>query len=175
MSREMIDRWAMTLESRSTIERFWEWTMGRFDGDARLNDLHIGKMLDEFHCINRTRLDQERRAYLSATNIRSAAPAPHTPGKATDQADDSGKLRGSMRVRPYGGTYIAKVRIGTTTYRASCTSCEDQAAKNLAEKVQKERCAERVTLSVGTPGADTGPELKGETHYLLTVWEGGAA
>lgn len=90
-------------------------------------------------------------------------------------AHGPGMLRGSMRVRPYGGTYVAKVRIGTTTYHASCTSCEDQAAKNLAEKVQKERCAERVTLSVGTPGADTGPEFKGETHYVLTVWEGGAA
>jgi hypothetical protein len=75
----------------------------------------------------------------------------------------------TVRVRPYGGMYIAKVRIGKTTYRASCTSCEDQ-----AEKVQAVRCAERVTLSVGTPGADTGPQFKGETHYLLTVWEGGA-
>ncbi len=84
-------------------------------------------------------------------------------------------MQGSVRVRPYGGTYIAKVRIGKTTYRASCTSGEDQASKNLAEKVQKDRCAERVTLSVGTPGADTGPQFKGETHYLLTVWEGGEA
>jgi hypothetical protein len=84
-------------------------------------------------------------------------------------------LQGSVRVRQYGGTYIAKVRIGTTTYRASCTSGEDQAAKNLAEKVQKERCAERVTLSKAMAGADIGPEFKGETHYLLTVWEGGAA
>lgn len=71
MSRVMIDRWAQTLDSRSTIERFWEWMMGRFDGDARLNDLHIGKMLDEFHCINRTRLDEERRELLAASK-RSA-------------------------------------------------------------------------------------------------------
>ena len=63
-----MDRWAMTLESRSTIERFWEWMMCRFDGDARLNDLHIGKMLDEFHMINRRRLEEERRAMLDGAN-----------------------------------------------------------------------------------------------------------
>jgi hypothetical protein len=84
-------------------------------------------------------------------------------------------LQGTVQVRQYGGTYIAKVRIGKTTYRASCTSCADQAAKNLADKVQKERCAERVSLSKAMSGADIGPEFMGETHYLLMVWEGGAA
>ena len=95
------------------------------------------------------------------------------------KADEDGKpLQGTVRVRQRGGTYIAKVRIGTTTYRASCTSCEDQAAKNLADKVQQARGADRITLSVGTPGADTDPAFARETHYLLTVFEsteGGAA
>jgi len=94
-------------------------------------------------------------------------------GKAEE---DAKPLQGSVRVRQYGGTYIATVRVGNScTYKASCTAGEDQAAQALAAKVQAVRCAERVTLSVGTPGADTGPQFKGETHYLLTVWEGGAA
>jgi hypothetical protein len=85
-------------------------------------------------------------------------------------------LIGKVRVRQQGGTYFAKVRLAkSATYKASCTAGADQAAQALAAKVQAARCATRVTLSVGTPGADTGPEFKGETHYLLTVWEGGAA
>ena len=85
-------------------------------------------------------------------------------------------LIGKVRVRQYGGTYIATVRVGdSATYKASCTAGADQAAQALAAKVQAARCATRVTLSVRTPGAETGPAFAGEDHYLLTVWEGGAA
>jgi hypothetical protein len=85
--------------------------------------------------------------------------------------EDAKPLQGSVRVRQYGGTYMASVRIGSCTYKASCTMGADQAAQSLAAKVQAARCATRVTLSVRTPGADTGPAFAGEDHYLLSVFE----
>ena len=89
------------------------------------------------------------------------------------EADEDGKpLQGTVRVRQYGGTYMATVRLGNScTYKASCTAGSDQAASALAAKVQAVRCATRVTLSVGTPGAETGPAFAGEDHYLLSVFE----
>jgi len=86
--------------------------------------------------------------------------------------EDAKPLQGTVRVRQYGGTYIATVRLGNScTYKASCTAGADQAAQALAAKVQAARCATRVTLSVRTPGAETGPAFAGEDHYLLSVFE----
>jgi hypothetical protein len=86
--------------------------------------------------------------------------------------EDAKPIQGTVRVRQYGGTYMASVRVGNScTYKASCTAGSDQAASALAAKVQAARCATRVTLSVRTPGADTGPAFAGEDHYLLSVFE----
>ena len=93
------------------------------------------------------------------------------------KADEDGKpLQGTVRVRQRGGTYMASVRLvrggwNGCTYKASCTAGSDQAASALAAKVQAARCATRVTLSVRTPGAETGPAFAGEDHYLLSVFE----
>lgn len=64
MSQTMMERWSESLDARRTIELFWEWLVCQHHNDATLNDMDIGKLLDEFHQINRVTLDDERRALL---------------------------------------------------------------------------------------------------------------
>ena len=61
--RQMLDRWAECLPERKRIEEFWELVLYEYRGQEVL-DVRLDDLLDQFHEINRARLDRERRAVL---------------------------------------------------------------------------------------------------------------
>lgn len=62
-SRVMIQKWADNLPNRTVITVFWEWLEKEsgYIADAGMN---MEKVLDKYHEINRTQLDEERQALL---------------------------------------------------------------------------------------------------------------
>jgi len=71
MSRVMLDRWADKLSERKAIAEFWEWLESGTQGAGSIDDVDIEKTLDQYHGIDKSALDRERRELLSANT------APH--------------------------------------------------------------------------------------------------
>jgi hypothetical protein len=59
------DKWANNLQDRRVIQHFIVWLQRHPKlKDANVLDLHTENHLDEYHGIDRAKLDDERRAYL---------------------------------------------------------------------------------------------------------------
>lgn len=59
--KPMLQIWADNLGERLAIESFWEWATKRFQS---LDYIDLPRALDEYHGINKARLEKERRALL---------------------------------------------------------------------------------------------------------------
>jgi len=67
LPREMMDRWAARLPDRTTILDFWDWLTKKHAGvklGLYLDEIDIEKELNEYHEIDKRKLDDERRAAL---------------------------------------------------------------------------------------------------------------
>jgi hypothetical protein len=64
MSENMLDKWRSTQSDRQTLADFWEWLTDHNDGTVYVWDINVDKAIDEYHGIDRTQLDRERRALL---------------------------------------------------------------------------------------------------------------
>lgn len=64
-SRKMLDKWAENINDRRRIADFWEWLEKR-DSEARVCQLDIERLLDNYHSIDQKQLEQERRALLES-------------------------------------------------------------------------------------------------------------
>lgn len=66
--RDMIIKWADSLPNRMAILKFWEWMQHESpffrDFVNGQGGYDIEKLLDRYHLINRTQLDDQRRALL---------------------------------------------------------------------------------------------------------------
>ena len=62
----MVTLWALNLNERRTIEEFWEWMEEQLPCYTEIMDVKLGDLLDQYHGIDRGRLDAERRQLLDA-------------------------------------------------------------------------------------------------------------
>jgi len=65
MNDEMLNKWSSLHAERSSIEDFWAW-LEETQGNVPLYDLHLSKLLDEYHGIDRAQLESERRLLLAS-------------------------------------------------------------------------------------------------------------
>ena len=78
-------------------------------------------------------------------------------------------ISADVLVRYESGTYVAKVKVGKTTYRASCTMGEAHAAMAVAKKVTLARCADRGALGEASANMICVGK-KNYRVYTLTLW-----
>lgn len=60
-----LEKWAQMVDDRGVIEDFFEWLLDRYT-TTRICDIHVDKTLDEYHEIDRRKLDNERRELLNS-------------------------------------------------------------------------------------------------------------
>ena len=56
-----LSKWAVNTSERSMIDSFWSWLLEQYNGSTRLCDVHLGNAIDEYHGIDRKKLEAERR------------------------------------------------------------------------------------------------------------------
>lgn len=66
--RQMLNRWAATVDERRIVEDFIDWADAKYGAELHSyktgESLMLGKLLDAYHEIDQKQLEAERRALL---------------------------------------------------------------------------------------------------------------